>query len=154
MSVNPELIRVNSWLIWKNKANFKRAKINVISFITRGYERYVGLDTWWKQTQFKANSVVLPPRTPSARRFLMCKNSRLCSWLGDFVSSAFSANSAVNRIWKNKANLRKGRIGVSIYMKGYYEEFYALKAAKNKANQSQSPAIGPEIRSNGWPNSQ
>ncbi|NQT03623.1 MAG: hypothetical protein HQ580_16460 [Planctomycetes bacterium] len=26
----------------------------------------------------------------------MCKNSRWYSWLGDFVSSAFSANSAVN----------------------------------------------------------
>ncbi len=58
-----------------------------------------------KQSQFKANLDVLPPRTPSARRFLICNNSRWCSWLGNFVSSAFSANSAVNRIWKNKANL-------------------------------------------------
>jgi len=55
-----------------------------------------------KQSQFKANSVVLPPRTLSARRFLMCKNSRWCSWLGDFVSSAFSANSAVNRNLKKQ----------------------------------------------------
>jgi hypothetical protein len=56
------------------------------------------------QTQFKANLVVLPPRTPSARRYLMCKNSRWCSWLGDFVSSAFSANSAVKGEMQNKAN--------------------------------------------------
>ena len=30
--------------------------------------------------------------------------------------------------------MRKGKMGVSIYMKGVYEDFYALKAAKNKAN--------------------
>jgi hypothetical protein len=29
---------------------------------------------------------------------LMCNNLLWCSWLGDFVPSAFSANSAVNAI--------------------------------------------------------
>jgi len=32
----------------------------------------------------KANSkpiYILPPRTPSARRFLICKDSRMCNWL-------------------------------------------------------------------------
>ena len=35
---------------------------------------------------------------------------------------------------KNKANLRIGGMSLSIYMKGDYEEFHALKAAKNKPN--------------------
>jgi len=30
--------------------------------------------------------------------------------------------------------LRQGGIGASSLLKGYYEDFYALKAAKNKAN--------------------
>jgi hypothetical protein len=42
---------------------------------------------------------------------------------------------------KKQTQFLKGRIGVSIYMKGYYEEFHALKAAKKqsqfKAKQSQ-----------------
>ena len=56
MRVNPVLIRVNSWLSWKNKPNFQKGKMNAKSIITRGYGKYIGLDTWWKQTQFKANS--------------------------------------------------------------------------------------------------
>ena len=35
-----------------------------------------------------------------------------------------------------------GRMSLSIYMKGDYEEFHALKVVKNKPNQSQSPAFG------------
>jgi len=42
-----------------------------------------------------------------------------------------------------------GRMVVSIYMKGDYEEFHALKAAKKqsqfKAKQSQSPGFGREF---------
>jgi hypothetical protein len=37
----------------------------------------------------------------------MCKNSRWCSWLGDFVSSAFSAVSAVEGKMQNKANFQR-----------------------------------------------
>ena len=40
-----------------------------------------------------------------------------------------------------------GKMSLSIYMKGYYEEFHALRRRKNKANQSQfilapSTAVG------------
>ncbi len=37
-------------------------------------------------------------------------------------------------IWKNKANLRMGKMSLSIYKKGYYEEFHALGRRENKAN--------------------
>ena len=30
-----------------------------------------------------------------------------------------------------------GRMSISVYMKGYYEEFYGFGLRKNKANQSQ-----------------
>ena len=32
-------IGVNSWLIWKNKANLRKVEMNVISIRTRGYEQ-------------------------------------------------------------------------------------------------------------------
>jgi len=35
---------------------------------------------------------------------------------------------------KKQSQFSKGRMGVSIYMKGYYEEFYAFGLRKNKAN--------------------
>ena len=49
-------------------------------------------------------------------------------------------------VWKNKANLRQGKIGVKSYMKGDYEDIHDLWAVKNKANL---PAFGrkPEILS-------
>ena len=37
---------------------------------------------------------------------------------------------------KKQTQFSKVRIGVSIYMKGYYEEFHALGRRENKANQS------------------
>ena len=46
-------------------------------------------------------------------------------------------------IWKNKANLPVGLIGVNSYMKGDYEEFHALKAAKNKPNSKPIKANMP-----------
>jgi len=51
-------------LIWKNKPNLWKAEMNTKSIITRGYEKYNGLDTWWKQTQFKAkqSQYYLAPR--------------------------------------------------------------------------------------------
>ena len=36
-------------------------------------------------------------------------------------------------------------MSLSVYMKGVYEEFHALKAAKNKAKQSQTPAFGRKL---------
>jgi len=38
---------------------------------------------------------------------------------------------------KKQSQFSKVRIGVSIYTKGYYEEFHALGRRENKANQSQ-----------------
>jgi hypothetical protein len=38
---------------------------------------------------------------------------------------------------KKQSQFAKARIGVSIYMKGYYEEFHALGRRENKAKQSQ-----------------
>ena len=46
----------------------------------------------------KANFGCFTAENAEGAEFLMCKNSRWCSWLGDFVSSAFFANSAVDRI--------------------------------------------------------
>ena len=46
---------------------------------------------------------------------------------------------------KKQSQFSKVRIGVSIYTKGYYEEFHALGRRENKANQSQFP------RSRPWP---
>ena len=37
-------------------------------------------------------------------------------------------------IWKNKANFQIGRMGVSIYMKGYYEDLCGFWLRENKAN--------------------
>jgi hypothetical protein len=51
----------------------------------------------------------------------MCKNSRWYSWLGDFVSSAFSANSAVKRELKKQTQFVPARIGAKSYMKGDYD---------------------------------
>ena len=45
--------------IWKNKPNFSKAKMSAMSIITRGYEKYIELDTWWKQTQSKPIYFVL-----------------------------------------------------------------------------------------------
>ena len=69
------------------------------------------------------------------------------SWLSAFVAiSLFEKTKPIyfvlstawwvlrKGIWKNKANIRMGGMSASIYMKGDYEEFHALKAAKNKAN--------------------
>ena len=60
-----------------------------------------------------------------------------------------TASRRVNGIWKNKANLRMGRMSLSAYIKGDYEEFHALRRRENKAKQSQSvlaprPALGVE----------
>ena len=38
---------------------------------------------------------------------------------------------------------------VSIYMKGYYEDFHALGRRKNKAN-SKPISVSPQIYSGGW----
>jgi len=38
-------------------------------------------------------------------------------------------------------------MNVSIYLKGYYEELHALKAAKNKANSKPIAGLRPEILS-------
>jgi len=38
---------------------------------------------------------------------------------------------------KKQSQFQKGRMSVSIYLKWDYEEFHALKAAENKAKQSQ-----------------
>ncbi len=82
----------------------------------------------------KANSVVLPPRTLRARRFLMFKNSRWCSWLGDFVSSAVLANSAVNRNLKKQSQFVPARNDANSFLKGNYGNIPASGARKNKAN--------------------
>ena len=75
-------------------------------------------------------------------------------------------------IWKNKPNFRVGKMSLSVYMKGEYEEYQALKAAKKqsqfisywvlrdaycernmkkqsqfKAKQSQNASLWPEILS-------
>ena len=39
-----------------------------------------------------------------------------------------------------------GKMSLSIYMKGDYEEFHALRRRKNKAKQSQFADLWPEIR--------
>jgi len=43
----------NLSLIWKNKPNLPCGQIGLYSIITSGYGKYIELDTWWKQTQFK-----------------------------------------------------------------------------------------------------
>ena len=45
-------------------------------------------------------------------------------------------------IWKNKANLHKAIINVSIYIRREYEIFCGFGLRENKANQSQTPAFG------------
>jgi len=45
-------------------------------------------------------------------------------------------------IWKNKPNFRKARNGVSIYMKGDYDDFCGFGRRKNKPN---SNPIKPNI---------
>jgi hypothetical protein len=48
-------------------------------------------------------------------------------------------------VWKNKANFRVVKIGLRPYMKGDYEEFHALKAAKK---QSQTKPISRPLAGN------
>ena len=67
----------------------------------------------------------------------MCKNSRWCSWLGDFVSSAFSADSAVNRNLKKQTQFSNGQIGVKLIMIMVCGDSNGLRQRKNKAKQSQ-----------------
>jgi len=79
----------------------------------------------------------------------MCKNSRWCSWLGDFVSSAFSTNSAVNWNLKKQSQFLKGRNDLYSIMTMVYRDLKVPGRRKNKAKQSQSrlaprPALGVE----------
>ena len=50
--------------------------------------------------------------------------------------------SKKNLSWKNKANLRMGKMSVSIYMKGRYESFVVLGCEKTKPIQSQFYDVG------------
>ncbi len=95
---------------WKNKPNFTGVEMNAKSIITRGYEKYIGLDTWWKQTQ--SNAILFSPQI----------------YLG-----------VENPIWKNKANLRKAKMNVNIYVEREYENKTALGRRENKANLYCSP---------------
>jgi len=47
-------------------------------------------------------------------------------------------------IWKNKANLWKAEMSVSIYMKGYYDDFGGFGRGKNKPN-SKPILFSPQI---------
>ena len=101
-------------LFWKNKANLNMGEINSKSIITRVYMQYSGLDTWWKQSQFKANSKPI-------------------LWKGKSKKAKMRAIPEILRgaIWKNKANLPEGEMNLIIYMKGDYEEKAAVLARKN-----------------------
>ena len=52
--------RVNSWLSWKNKPNFLWGQMSAKPYKIRRYEKYIGLDTWWKQTQ--TNPILFSPQ--------------------------------------------------------------------------------------------
>jgi len=47
---------------------------------------------------------------------------------------------------QNEPNFQKGRMGVSIYMKGDYEEKQRFGFEKNKANSKPIAGLWPEIR--------
>ena len=77
----------------------------------------------------------------------MCKNSRWYSWLGDFVSSAFSANSAVKRDLKKQSQFLKGQNDAKPVMTKVYGDLKVPGRRKNKAKQSQLPNFGDFVLS-------
>ena len=52
-------------------------------------------------------------------------------------------------IWKNKANFRKGKVVVSVYIKGYYEKFCGFERQKTKPIQTQLQT--PDRTQSGFP---
>ena len=74
---------------------------------------YEEIPQFWLEKN-KANSVILPPRTPSARSFLMCKDSRRYNWLQTMkLQTLFPLRSprALRSIGNAKQSLfRQGRL--------------------------------------------
>ena len=62
----------------------------------------------------------------------MCKNSRWCSWPGDFVSSAFFADSAVNRNLKKQSQFLKGQNDAMQVMTMVYGDLTGRGGEKTK----------------------
>ena len=84
-------------------------KINAKSIIRRVYMQYIGLDTWWKQTQFKANLWSFCVQRTASWFCHSRENGNPVSWV--VMDSASSAEWQGRKhiweyaIWKNKANL-------------------------------------------------
>jgi len=76
----------------------------------------------------------------------MCKNSRWYSWLGDFVSSAFSANSAVKRELKKQSQFVNGQNDVKSILTMSYGDFDGPGRRENKANSKPIAGLWLEIR--------
>ena len=164
-------IRVNSWLrlIWKNKANFQRSQVDAKSVITKRYEKNIGLDTWWKQTQF-----YLAPRFIWGLRILSEKTKPICSqtnrrkllcertlWQNAHLLDA-KKQSQTNPICsfrvrctvclrefclKKQSQFVMGQMNTSVYGTIDYEILCIFMLRKNKANQSQSAASNSKQRS-------
>ena len=93
------------------------------------YEDFHALKAAKKQSQFKANFI-------RNEGFLL---------MAQEITTALRASQWQGKgIWKNKANFRIVTMSISIYMKGDYEEFNALKAAENKPN-SKPNLFSPQI---------
>ena len=60
MSVNLEFIRINSWLIWKNKANLQKAEMVVYIYMKRGYEDFCDFERRKNKANSKPNKANLP----------------------------------------------------------------------------------------------
>jgi len=54
-----------------------KAKMNVSSVLTKGYENKPRLRVSGKQSQFEAKTNPIKPKTPPARRRVLIKNRRL-----------------------------------------------------------------------------
>ena len=81
MSVNLVFYRVNSWLIWKNKANFRKGETNVSIYLRREYDKLCGFG----RPKNKANSKPISRRLdePDGEKFPNL------SWIDNFCRTDF-----------------------------------------------------------------
>jgi len=113
--------------------------MNVRSIITKGYENYIGLDTWWKQTQFKAKQsqsrgfarknevrITKSDNSSGVAGCLLPRVGRATIWKGAFEKTKpirrplpeirntklEILNKTERCIWKNKANVKMGNMAL------------------------------------------
>ena len=112
------------------------------SIITRGYEKYTGLDTWWKQTQFKANS-------PAFGRKSEVRSSKS-------ETKGIGAKWQLRRyIWKGtfeKTNpiYRRAKLAQPLFWKEIMAKYRLAESKKTKPNKANGWGQGLLCPSASW----